>query len=107
MKFAWFNTHNGDSQWNERTGQRVEVLRELTEAEADIFDVGRMFHIRFEDGVETDAFIDELTVENEYEVSVAEREKLITLLTGKSLDTIADIEYVADFLLQNKLKFWW
>lgn len=59
-RFMTFDTHNGDSQWNERTGRRVEVLRELTEAEADIADVGKMFCIRFEDGVETDAFEDEL-----------------------------------------------
>lgn len=39
------------------------VLRALTEQEADIFDDGKMFHIRFEDGFETDAFADELTLD--------------------------------------------
>ena len=29
------------------------------------------------------------------------KEKLIKLLTGKSIDTVADVEYVADFLLEN------
>ncbi len=29
------------------------------------------------------------------------KEKLIELLTGKSIDTAADVEYVADFLLEN------
>ena len=60
MKFL-FDSHGGDSQLNARTGQTVEVLRKLTEQEADISDVGSMFRIRFEDGYETDAFADELT----------------------------------------------
>ena len=63
MSYAIFDTHNGDSEWNHRSGQRAEILRELTEEEADICDVGRMFRIRFEDGTETDAFEDELTIE--------------------------------------------
>ena len=29
------------------------------------------------------------------------RDRLIELLSGKSLDTLADVEYVADFLLEN------
>ena len=60
MKFV-FDTHGGDSELNHRTGQTVEILRELTEQECDIADVGRMFHVRFEDGLETDAFAYELT----------------------------------------------
>lgn len=59
-KFMLFDTHNGDSQLNSRSGQMVEVLRELTEAEADVADVGPMYHIKFPDGLETDAFEDEL-----------------------------------------------
>lgn len=55
-----FNTHGGDTSWNDRSGQVVEVLRPLTEDEADLFDVGPMFRIRFQDGTETDAFEDEL-----------------------------------------------
>ena len=55
-----FNTHGGDTSWNDRSGQVVEVLRPLTEDEADLFDVGPMFRIRFQDGTETDAFADEL-----------------------------------------------
>lgn len=57
-----YDSHNGDSKLNARTGQVVEVLRELTDREADIADVGRMFHVRFADGFETDAFEDELEV---------------------------------------------
>ena len=62
MKFI-FDSHGGDSTLNDRTGQSVTVLRALTEQEADIFDVGKMFRIRFEDGFETDAFADELTLD--------------------------------------------
>lgn len=57
-----YDSHNGDSKLNARTGQVVKVLRELTDREADIADVGRMFHVRFADGFETDAFEDELEV---------------------------------------------
>lgn len=59
---AIFDTHGGDSQLNERTGSKVLVIRPLTEAEADIADVGNMYRIRFDDGFETDAFEDELTI---------------------------------------------
>ncbi len=61
MRFM-FDSHGGDSLLNARTGQLVEVLRALTEREADLDDVGPMFHVRFEDGYETDAFADELTL---------------------------------------------
>lgn len=60
MKKAIFNTHGGDTTWNCRTGEICEVIRPLTEQEADISDVGPMFKIRFLDGTETDAFEDEL-----------------------------------------------
>lgn len=39
---------------------RATVIRPLTEQEADIDDVGPMFKIRLEDGIEQDAFEDEL-----------------------------------------------
>ena len=55
-----FDTHGADSELNCRSGQTCEVLRALTEQEADIFDVGNMYRIRFADGTETDAFEDEL-----------------------------------------------
>lgn len=62
MKKAIFDTHGADSTWNYRTGETCEVIRSLTEQEADISDVGPMFRIRFSDGVETDACEDELTL---------------------------------------------
>lgn len=48
-----------DSQWNAKTGQTVEILHQLTPDKVDD-EVGPMFRIRFPDGVETDAFLDEL-----------------------------------------------
>lgn len=49
-----------DSKLNDRSGQIVEVMHELMEGECDRADVGPMFHVKFADGYETDAFIDEL-----------------------------------------------
>ena len=39
---------------------RVKLLRELSPAEIDREEVGRMFQVEQQDGVEVDAFIDEL-----------------------------------------------
>ena len=72
-KTAAFDTHGGDSQLNERAGSKVFVVRPLTEAEADISDVGNMYRIRFDDGFETDAFEDELTVLDEEAANVQEK----------------------------------
>lgn len=55
-----FATHGNDSELNERNGQEVKVIRELTDDECDKAEVGNMFRIRFEDGYETDAFKYEL-----------------------------------------------
>lgn len=55
-----FDTHGCDSELNNRSGQEVEVLRELTDMECDKEEVGNMYRIRFADGFITDAFEDEL-----------------------------------------------
>lgn len=60
MKQKIFDTHGADSTLNDRSGEIVTVLRPLTEQEADLFETGPMFKIRFSDGYETDAFEDEL-----------------------------------------------
>ena len=57
---AIFDTHGSDSTWCERDSEVCKVLRPLTDEEADLFDVGMMYRVRFSDGVETDAFEDEL-----------------------------------------------
>ena len=54
-----FNTI--DTELLKYDGQMVTVIRPLTEDEADIFDVGNMYKVRFADGYERDAFEDELT----------------------------------------------
>ena len=65
MTLATFDTHGQDTQLNERSGQIVTVIRPLTPKEADLFDVGAMYKVRFEDGLIIDAFEDELTIVKE------------------------------------------
>lgn len=55
-----FDCKGTDSVLTKYDGCMCEVIRELTKDEADIDEVGRMFHIKFTDGYETDAFEDEL-----------------------------------------------
>ena len=57
---AIFNTHGNDSELNCRSGQKVEIIRPLTETECDIAEVGNMYKVRFDDGTEIDVFEDEL-----------------------------------------------
>ena len=49
----------GAPGYPERSDQAVTVVRELTPDEVDA-EVGRMFRVRFADGIETDAFEEEL-----------------------------------------------
>lgn len=60
-KCYMFNTT--DSELKKYNGTKVTVLRSLTNEECDIEDVGRMYKIRFDNGVEHDAFEDELSME--------------------------------------------
>lgn len=53
-----FNTT--DTELIKYNGSKVEVIRPLTEKEADISDVGNMYKVRFKDGYESDAFEYEL-----------------------------------------------
>lgn len=55
-----FNSHGADSQLKKYDNCICDVQRELTKEEADIKDIGKMYHVRFPDGYETDAFEDEL-----------------------------------------------
>ena len=55
-----FDTKGHDSKLNARSGQEVEVIRQLGADEVDIPETGLMYSIRFDDGFCTDAFIDEL-----------------------------------------------
>lgn len=64
---AYFDTCGHDSELKWRDWSPCTVIRALTEAEADIADVGPMYRVRFLDGEETDAFADELFTVIEYE----------------------------------------
>lgn len=52
--------HTTDSEYRRYNDQPVEVLRPLTEAEADLHIVGPMYQVRFQDGREASAFEDEI-----------------------------------------------
>lgn len=55
-----FNTHGGDSELNNRSGEEIEIIGPLDENEYDKCETGPMFAIRFADGFETAAFADEI-----------------------------------------------
>lgn len=55
-----FNSKGNDSKLAKYDGCVCEIVRELTKDEAGIDDVGKMFHIKFLGGYETDVFEDEL-----------------------------------------------
>lgn len=64
METRIFNSSSattGAPHYAERSGQTVEIVRPLTRDEADE-EVGPMFLIRFQDGVEANAFDDELSM---------------------------------------------
>ena len=54
-----FNTTQSD--FLKYNGTEVHAIRPLTEAEADIADVGNMYKVRFVDGFISDVFEDELS----------------------------------------------
>lgn len=55
-----FNTTETDLK--KYNGTEVEIIRPLTEKEADIEEVGNMYKVKFYDGYERDAFEDELSL---------------------------------------------
>jgi hypothetical protein len=55
-----FDTHGEDSDYDKYSGQKVKVLRALTESEADLMDTGMMYEVQLPDGQVIDAFEDEL-----------------------------------------------
>lgn len=61
-----FETHGADTRFNGRSGHEVEVISEVPKCEFDYSEVGPMYRIRFNDGCETDAFLDELPDMFEY-----------------------------------------
>ena len=59
-----FDSMGADSFLKSRDLEKATIIRPLTSDEADLFEVGNMYKIAFEDGFETDAFEDELIKEN-------------------------------------------
>jgi hypothetical protein len=57
---ALFTSSTDTGTAGAHTGQRVTIVRPLGPDEADPTDVGPMYRVRAEDGVEFDAFEDEL-----------------------------------------------
>ena len=55
-----FDSMGADSSLKSRDLEKATIIRPLTSNEADLFEVGNMYKIVFEDGFETDAFEDEL-----------------------------------------------
>ncbi len=55
-----FNTT--DTELLKYNGEKVEVIRPLTDKECDIEDVGNMYKVKFTDGYERDVFEDELSL---------------------------------------------
>lgn len=54
-----FKTVSLDLRW--RNGQRVEVLRLLTDEEADTGNDGKMYCVKFPDGMHHNVFRDEIS----------------------------------------------
>lgn len=55
-----FNSHGTDRELKKYDACLCEIQGELSEDAVDIDDVGKMYHVKFADGYETDAFEDEL-----------------------------------------------
>lgn len=55
-----FNT--ADTELMKYNGEKVEIIRPLTNKECDIEDVGNMYKAKFINGYERDVFEDELSL---------------------------------------------
>ena len=86
-----FNTNGKDSEWSKYDGYYCEVIRPLTQDEADIEEVGPMYKVKFTDGVEIDAFEDELTPDEDYPIrctaETCPRKKHCARFTIKNTET--------------------
>jgi len=56
-----FTSTDSDAKRNGKVNVEVEIVRPLTDQEADLDEVGKMYKIRFADGHIEDAFVDELS----------------------------------------------
>ncbi len=55
-----FNTT--DTELTKYNGEKIEVIRPLTNKECDIADVGNMYKVKFADGYVRDVYEDELSL---------------------------------------------
>jgi len=55
-----FNTHDGDSALNDRSGEHITVIDSVNPCDYDYEEIGWMYRVRFDDGFEVDAFEDEI-----------------------------------------------
>jgi hypothetical protein len=60
-KICIFDTQGLDSKWKKYDKQKCTVINRFVESEYDFEEVGTIWKIIFEDGIECDAFADELT----------------------------------------------
>lgn len=59
-----FDTHGITTEYSKYAGMTGTIIRQLTELEADIHDVGMMYLVKLENGVEIHAFEDEIVLDN-------------------------------------------
>ena len=107
-----YNSHNADTLRNHLTGQEVEVIRPLTEEEADIEEVGMMYKCKFADGLVREVFEDELdpikeaAVESHREataetnLNLSKGQEYMRNLIGKMIFEREECVGVEDFLLE-------
>ncbi|WP_244142329.1 hypothetical protein [Burkholderia vietnamiensis] len=65
-----FNSTHSNAARDSKINVEVEIVRRLTDQEADLSEVGPMFKIRFADGHIEDAFVDELAPREPWEGGV-------------------------------------
>ena len=89
-----FDTHGGDSKYNQYTGKKVQVIRPMRDDEFDRFDVGPMYKVKLVDDSTFmfDAFEDELSY-----VSETTRKCMIEF----------NRNHFALFPNQNGMNWWW
>lgn len=55
-----YDSYGCDLKLNDRSGEEVTVIRELTDTEVDMDNIGLMYQVMFSDGLIADVYEDEL-----------------------------------------------
>ena len=58
-----FDTHGGDSTLNNRSGEEIEIRGRVHPSKCDEPETGPMYVVRFPDGFQALAFMDEIEIE--------------------------------------------